>query len=68
MWRPATCGPVSAGVAAALAALRSKYPQYGRVPLLSDPPTLLRFEPRALRSWCVDPAVIQEGAPGFRRP
>lgn len=38
-------------VAAALAALRQKYPQYEQVPLLGDPPTLLRIVARKLRSW-----------------
>jgi PPOX class probable F420-dependent enzyme len=48
--RPARPG-VDAEVAAALAALRAKYPQYASVPLLRDPPTLLAFQPRAIRSW-----------------
>ena len=39
-------------VAAALGALRAKYPQYGSVPLLREPPTLLRVEPVRVRSWC----------------
>jgi PPOX class probable F420-dependent enzyme len=39
-------------VAAALGALREKYPQYGSVPLLREPPTLLRVEPMRVRSWC----------------
>jgi len=41
-----------AEVAEALAALQEKYPQYELVPLLRDPPTLLSFQPTALRSWC----------------
>jgi PPOX class probable F420-dependent enzyme len=39
-------------VSAAVAALRAKYPQYQRLPVLREPPTLLRVRPRALRSWC----------------
>lgn len=40
-------------VAAALAALRAKYPAYasGEVSLLADPPTLLRIRIGRLRSW-----------------
>ena len=39
-------------VAAALDALTAKYPQYGAVPVLRDPPTLLEFRPVSMRSWC----------------
>lgn len=49
--RPAQPG-VDAEVAAALAALRAKYPQYASVQPLRDPPTLLAFQPTAIRSWC----------------
>ena len=42
-------------VAAAVAALLGKYPQYGAVPLLREPPRLLCVEPRRLRSWCAGP-------------
>ncbi len=48
---------VDAEVAAALAALRAKYPQYTSVPLLRDPPTLLAFQPTATRSWCASSAA-----------
>jgi PPOX class probable F420-dependent enzyme len=48
--------PASAGaapeIAAAVAALRRKYPQYGAVPVLRDPTTLLALQPTGLRSWC----------------
>ena len=37
---------------AAVAALRDKYPQYGTLPLLGEPPTLLAFHPQRVRSWC----------------
>lgn len=40
-----------ARVAAALAALERKYPQYERVPVLGEPPTLIELRPRAMRSW-----------------
>jgi PPOX class probable F420-dependent enzyme len=38
--------------AAAVAALRAKYPQYARVAVLRDPPVLLWFAPVAIHSWC----------------
>jgi PPOX class probable F420-dependent enzyme len=41
-------------VAAALDALRAKYPQYDSIAVLRDPPTLLQFTPVSLRSWCAD--------------
>ena len=47
-----------AEVAAAVAALRAKYPQYASVPVLRDPPRLLRIEVRRLRSWCAGPAAL----------
>jgi PPOX class probable F420-dependent enzyme len=42
-------------VAAAVAALRAKYPQYASVPVLREPPTLLRIEVLRARSWCAGP-------------
>ena len=45
-------------VAGALRALRRKYPQYGTVPVLRDPPTLLRIEPVRRRSWCAGEAAL----------
>jgi PPOX class probable F420-dependent enzyme len=45
-------------VAAAVAALLAKYPQYARVPLLREPPTLLRIEPLRVRSWCAAPEAV----------
>lgn len=41
-----------AEAAAAVAALRAKYPQYVSLPVLREPPTLLRVEPIRVRSWC----------------
>ena len=45
-------------VAAALAALRRKYPQYERVPLLGPSGTLLRIRIGARRSWCASAAAL----------
>jgi PPOX class probable F420-dependent enzyme len=45
-------------VATAVAALREKYPQYGAVPVLRDPPRLLCIAPLRLRSWCAGPAAL----------
>ncbi|MGH0028793.1 MAG: pyridoxamine 5'-phosphate oxidase family protein [Myxococcota bacterium] len=42
-------------VAPVLAALRRKYPQYERTPLLGDPPTLLAIRPDRVRSWRAGP-------------
>jgi PPOX class probable F420-dependent enzyme len=39
-------------VAAAVAALRAKYPQYASTPVLRPPATLLRIEALRVRSWC----------------
>ncbi len=47
-----------AEIAAALRALRAKYPQYERTPILGDPPTLLRIRATARRSWCASTAAI----------
>jgi PPOX class probable F420-dependent enzyme len=38
--------------AAAVAALRAKYPQYARVAVLRDPPVLLALSPLRILSWC----------------
>lgn len=47
-----------AEVAAAVAALVAKYPQYRSVPVLSDPPRMLRIEPLRQRSWCAGPQAL----------
>ena len=49
-------------VASALDALRAKYPQYGSVPLLREPPTLLRVEPVRVRSWCSDAEALSQAS------
>jgi PPOX class probable F420-dependent enzyme len=49
--RPAMSDAASETVAA-VAALRAKYPQYLSVPVLREPPTLLRIETLRVRSWC----------------
>jgi PPOX class probable F420-dependent enzyme len=38
--------------AAAVAALRSKYPQYARVAVLREPAVLLELRPVRIASWC----------------
>lgn len=42
-------------VRAALAALRAKYPQYERVPLLASPPRVLALRESGRASWCPGP-------------
>jgi PPOX class probable F420-dependent enzyme len=39
-------------VAPVLAALRAKYPQYQRTPVLREPATLIAVRPLRVRSWC----------------
>jgi PPOX class probable F420-dependent enzyme len=55
--------PADAGAdrraAAAVAALRRKYPQYAALPVLRDPPTLVSFEPDAVSSWCAGPQALR---------
>jgi PPOX class probable F420-dependent enzyme len=66
----AATGPAAdAEAPAALAALRAKYPQYQRVPLLGPgPPTLLRVAPRRLAGWCAGPeALAAIASPGPQR-
>ncbi len=45
-------------VAGAERALLAKYPQYEDVPLLGEPPTLLRFTPRRVTSWAAGPEAV----------
>jgi PPOX class probable F420-dependent enzyme len=47
-----------AEVAAAVAALRAKYPHYASLALLPEPATLLRIEPRRIASWCAGPDAL----------
>lgn len=44
-------GADAPGFANAIAALRAKYPQYTDVSVTVEPPTLLAFQPRRIRSW-----------------
>ena len=48
-------------VAAAVDALRRKYPQYATLPVLRDPPTLVALEPTRVSSWCAGPAALRNG-------
>ena len=45
-----------------VAALRAKYPQYLSVPVLREPPTLLRIEPLRVRSWCAGDEALERTA------
>ncbi len=45
------------GAAAAVEALRRKYPQYAQVPVLQSDEILLAFEPTAMRSWCASEEI-----------
>jgi PPOX class probable F420-dependent enzyme len=51
-----------ADVAAALAALRAKYPQYEHVPVLAGRPTLLAVREHGRASWCPGPAPPEIGS------
>ena len=42
-------------VAGAVVALRAKYPQYERVPVLGPEPVMLAVRVRAQRGWCASP-------------
>jgi PPOX class probable F420-dependent enzyme len=42
----------------AIAALRRKYPEYGRVPVLRDPPLLIAIELRSRASWAASESAI----------
>ena len=55
-------------IAAALNALRAKYPQYRVLPLLRSPFTLLAFEPGRIESWCASDAAVPEICDRVRRP
>jgi len=44
--------------AAAVAALRAKYPQYAKLAVLREPPVLLAFSPVRIESWCAGEAAI----------
>jgi PPOX class probable F420-dependent enzyme len=59
--RPATAD-AQPETAAAVAALRAKYPQYRSLPVLREPPTLLRIETLRVRSWCAGDAAAARAA------
>jgi PPOX class probable F420-dependent enzyme len=44
--------------AAAVAALRAKYPQYARIAVLREPAVLLELHPDRIASWCAGRAAI----------
>ena len=44
-------GAEAAGFTDAVSALRAKYTQYADIPVTLEPPTLLVFQPRRIRSW-----------------
>ena len=45
-------------VAAAVAALRAKYPQYERVAVLREPAVLLELRPLRIASWCASREAV----------
>jgi PPOX class probable F420-dependent enzyme len=45
-------------VAAVVGTLRAKYPQYGRVAVLRDPPVLLELRPLRIESWCAGRGAV----------
>ena len=47
--------------AAAVAALRTKYPQYARVAVLREPPVLLELRPLSIESWCAGLEAVPVG-------
>jgi PPOX class probable F420-dependent enzyme len=55
-------------VAAAVAALRAKYPHYASVPVLRPPATLLRVEPERVRSWCAGPEAATQASAALGSP
>jgi PPOX class probable F420-dependent enzyme len=59
--RPADASAEPA-VAAAVAALRAKYPPYATLPVLREPATLLRVEPVRVRSWCAAPEAVAQAS------
>ncbi len=55
-------------VAAAVSALRAKYPHYASVPVLRPPATLLRIEPERVRSWCAGPEAVAQASAALGSP
>ncbi len=61
VWEPV--GPdANSDVVAGLGALRDKYPQYEKTPLLRADPTLLCIRVVSLRSWCPGPDLPSLGS------
>jgi len=54
--------PADAEPAAAVAALRAKYPQYASLPVLREPATLLRVESLRILSWCAGTEAVARAA------
>jgi len=52
-------------VGLAVAALRRKYPQYDRVPILQDPATLLAFDALKVQSWCATRSQLPSQLPDW---
>ena len=52
---------VAAAEPAAVAALERKYPQYREIPVLREPPVLLRLRPLARRGWCAGRDAVPTG-------
>ena len=50
--------PDAPQIAAAVQALRAKYSQYADTPVTGATPTLLKFETRAMRSWCASEGLV----------
>ena len=55
-------------IAAVVAALRAKYPQYARVGVLRDPPTLISVASERVSSWCAGPAAVDALLAHFSQP
>lgn len=51
-------------LAAAVRALRGKYPQYAETALFRGTPTLLRIAPTRVTSWCASEAAAHRAAEG----
>jgi PPOX class probable F420-dependent enzyme len=47
--------------AAAVAALRAKYPQYQQVEVLREPAVLIELAPVRIASWCAGPDAVPRG-------
>jgi hypothetical protein len=54
----------AAALAAAEAALRTKYPQYAATPLHAGEPRLIRIEIERVTSWAASARAVQEAEEG----